>query len=123
MLELYIPRKYTRHEEVAHNVKHSNVSLPNLNAKYVAEILDWQSNFPKINDPFHLKNHNTAKKSIDRHKYKIQLANNNVSPKIQDSNWNKKDQPSKNDSIAGKKKIFNYNFQPFHIKVPFYTFI
>ena len=42
---------------VAHNVKHSNVSLPNLNAKYIAEILDWQGNFPKINDQFHLTNH------------------------------------------------------------------
>ena len=110
MLELYIPRKYSRHEEVAQNVKHSNVSLLNHNVKYIAEILDWQNTFPKINNQFHLTNHNTAKKSIDHHKNKIQLANNNISPNIQDSNWNKKDQPSINNSIAGKKEISNHTF-------------
>ena len=108
MLELYIPRKYYRHEKVAQNVNHLNISMPNLNGKYIPEILDWQNNSTHINDQFHLTNHDTAKKLIYHHKNTIQTANNETSPKIKNSYVNKKNQPSKDDIIGGKKEIFNH---------------
>ena len=116
MLELYIPRKYYGHEEVAQNVNHLNLSSPKLNAKFIPEIFDWQNNSPQINDQFHSTYDSTAKKSIYHHKNTIQLANNKISPKIKDSNWNKKDQLSMNKSIAGKKKILNHTFLSLFLK-------
>ena len=123
MLELYIPRKYYRHEGVAQNVNPLKLSFPNLNAKYIPEILDWQNNSPQISDQFHSTNHNSSKKSIYHDKNRIYLANNNISPKIKELNWNKKVQSSKSNSIAGKKEIFDHNYWPFHIIIGTYILV